>query len=599
MQSKIEDYAIVGNGQSAAMVNRDGSIDWLCWPRFDSDACFAALVGTEENGYWKIAPTAGKVETSRKYIDDTLILESCFETPDGTVSITDFMPSNEDEDFPELVRIVKGISGAVAMRMDFVLRFGYGYSVPWVSRLDDATGIRAVVGPDMVVLRTSVELENASMRTTSEFVVNADDEIYFSLRYGHAYEPVPPARDASDLLAATTKNWNAWSSRSKAHGKYKDAIHRSLITLKALAYEPTGGIVAAVTTSLPEKLGGDRNWDYRYCWLRDATLTLRTLMRGGYFDEAACWRDWLVRAIAGAPAQLQIMYGITGERRLQEWECDWLGGYEQSPPVRIGNAAAGQLQLDVFGEVMSALYEARAGGLPDDAAAWTVQVVLVDHVAQIWREPDEGIWETRGGRQNFTFSKVMCWVALDRAIRSAEEFRFEGPVDEWRAVRAQIHDEVCQRGFNVARNAFVQQYDGDALDASLLMMAIVGFLPADDARIKGTVSAIERELDSSGFVMRYKTETMRDGLQIGEGSFLACSFWLVENMSLQGRHDDAEALFDKLLAIRNDVGLFAEEYDTQAKRMVGNFPQAFSHTALVETAFNLLERRQRAGSSSG
>jgi GH15 family glucan-1,4-alpha-glucosidase len=316
MQSKIEDYAIVGNGRSAALVNRDGSIDWLCWPRFDSDACFAALVGTEENGYWKIAPTAEKVESARKYINGTLILESCFETSDGTVSITDFMPSSEDKDLPELVRIVKGISGAVAMHMDFVLRFGYGYSVPWVSRLDDATGIRAVVGPDMVVLRTSVELKNASMRTTSEFVVNAGDEIYFSLRYGYAYEPVPPARDARDLLAATMKNWNAWSSRSKAHGKYKDAVHRSLITLKALAYEPTGGIVAAVTTSLPEKLGGDRNWDYRYCWLRDATLTLRTLMRGGYFDEAACWRDWLVRAIAGAPAQLQIMYGITGERRL-------------------------------------------------------------------------------------------------------------------------------------------------------------------------------------------------------------------------------------------------------------------------------------------
>ena len=594
MTSKIEDYALVGNGRSAALIARDGSVDWLCWPRFDSDACFAALLGNASNGCWKLAPISGGVASSRRYIGDTLILESRFDTDDGSGTVIDFMPLQDD--LPELVRVVRCTSGTMHMRMEFVVRFGYGQLIPWVTRLDDGTGIKAVVGPDMLILRTQVELCNEALKTYSDFTVAAGEEVHFSLRYGRAYKLIPAPRDARALLADTDAQWQSWSARSKAHGKYRDAIQRSLITLKALAFEPTGGIVAAVTTSLPETLGGDRNWDYRYCWLRDATLTLRTLMRGGYFDEAAGWRDWLVRTIAGSPGQLQIMYGIAGERRLPEWECNWLAGYEDARPVRIGNAAANQLQLDVFGEVMNALHEARVGGLPDDDAAWAVQTALIEHLEKIWQKPDEGIWETRGGRQNFTYSKVMCWVAVDRAVQSIEQFGLAGPLEHWRSLRDEIHGDVCQHGFNHERNAFVQQYGGSELDASLLMMALVGFLPPEDERIKGTVAAIEEELVSAGFVSRYKTETMRDGLQSGEGSFLACSFWLVENISLQGRHDEAEALFDKLLAIRNDLGLLSEEYDTKVQRQVGNFPQAFSHTALVETAFNLLGRRARTGS---
>lgn len=594
MTSKIEDYALIGNGRSAALIGRDGSVDWLCWPRFDSDACFAALLGNASNGCWKLAPVGGGVASSRRYVGDTLILESRFDTDDGSVTVTDFMPLQDD--LPELVRVVRCNSGSMHMRMEFVVRFGYGQLIPWVTRLDDGTGIKAVVGPDMLILRTQVELNNEALKTSSDFTVAAGEKVHFSLRYGRAYKPIPAPRDARALLADTDAQWQSWSARSKAHGKYRDAIQRSLITLKALAFEPTGGIVAAVTTSLPETLGGDRNWDYRYCWLRGATLTLRTLMRGGYFDEAAGWRDWLVRTVAGAPGQLQIMYGIAGERRLPEWECNWLAGYEDARPVRIGNAAADQLQLDVFGEVMNALHEARLGGLPDDDAAWAVQTALIEHLERIWQEPDEGIWETRGGRQNFTYSKVMCWVAVDRAIQSIEQFGLPGPLEHWRALRDEIHEDVCLHGFNQERNSFVQQYGGSALDASLLMMAMVGFLPPEDERVKGTVAAIEEELDSAGFVSRYKTETMRDGLQSGEGSFLACSFWLVENINLQGRHDEAEALFDKLLKIRNDLGLLSEEYDTNAQRQVGNFPQAFSHTALVETAFNLLRRRPRSAS---
>jgi len=585
MQSPIEDYGLIGNGYSAALVNRSGSIDWLCWPRFDSDACFASLLGTEENGYWKINPLDSEVKISRKYQQDTLILETTFETNQGAVCVTDFMPWKDD--FPELIRVVRGLSGTVDLEMEFVLRFGYGYSVPWVTRLADGSGIKAVVGPDMVILRTTAELKNVDMKTRSDFSVSEGEEIFFSLQYGRAYDTVPLASDVEAVLAATAQAWREWSSKSKAHGKYREAVHRSLITLKAMAYQPSGGIVAAITTSLPESLGGNRNWDYRFCWLRDATLTLRTLMRGGYYDEAASWRDWLIRAIAGAPGQLQIMYSITGERRLQEWECDWLKGYENSSPVRIGNAAAYQLQLDVFGEVMNALYEARLGGLDADGDAWTVQVALVNHVAEVWQSPDEGIWETRGGRRHFTFSKVMCWVAVDRAIKSIEEFNLSGPLEKWKTLREEIHADICRNGFCEARNSFVQTYNGTDLDASLLQMAPAGFLPPDDPRIVGTVAAIEAELNKDGFVLRYKTETMNDRLTHGEGSFLACSFWLVENLSLQGRHDEAVEMFDKLLSVRNDLGLLAEEYDVQQCRLVGNFPQAFSHLALVETAFNL------------
>jgi len=590
MQAKLEDYAVIGNGYSAALVNRNATIDWLCWPRFDSDACFAALIGTADNGYWQIAPAQNDAKTSRRYQHDTLILETSFETETGCVCVTDFMPWAGE--YPELIRIVRGVSGSVAMNMELVLRFGYGYSMPWVTRLADGCGIKAVVGPDQIILRTNVELKNADMRTTAEFTANAGDEICFLLQYSPAFFPPPAAIDATAALSATAKAWCDWSSKTKAHGKYRDAIHRSLITLKALAYQPSGGIVAAITTSLPENLGGDRNWDYRFCWLRDATLTLRTLMRGGYYDEAARWRDWLIRAVAGAPGQLQIMYSISGERRLTEWECDWLQGYEQSRPVRIGNAAANQLQLDVFGEVMSVLYEARLGGLTGNDDAWAVQVALVNHVSEIWRSPDEGIWESRGGRAQFTFSKVMCWVAVDRAVKSIEQFDVPGPLQQWRQLRDEIHADVCENGFNAERNSFVQKYGGTELDASLLQMAIVEFLPPEDERIRGTVAAIEHELDINGFVLRYKTETMHDGLQPGEGCFLACSFWLVENISLQGRHEEAVARFEKLLGICNDLGLLAEEYDADRRRQIGNFPQAFSHTALVETAFNLMKREQ-------
>jgi len=588
MQSRIEDYGLIGNGYSAALVNRDGSIDWLCWPKFDSDACFAALLGAEENGYWKINAVDPNTRLSRKYQQDTLILETQFETDQGTVCVIDFMPWQND--YPELIRVVRGLSGKVNMHMEFVLRFGYGYSIPWMTRLADGSGIKAVVGPDMVILRTTSELKNANMKTVSDFSVSEGEDIYFSLQYGRAYDPVPLSSDVKTMLAATLEGWRNWSSKSKAHGKYREAVHRSLITLKAMGYQPSGGIVAAVTTSLPESLGGNRNWDYRYCWLRDATLTLRTLMRGGYYDEAASWRTWLLRAIAGAPRQMQIMYSITGERRLQEWQCDWLQGYENSKPVRIGNAAADQLQLDVFGEVMNALYEARIGGLAPDDDAWTVQIALVNHVGEVWKLPDEGIWETRGGRRHFTYSKVMCWVAVDRAVKSIEQFHLSGPLETWKNLRDEIHKDICTRGFNKTRNSFVQTYDGADLDASLLQLAPIGFLPPDDPRIQGTVAAIEKELNIDGFVLRYKTETMHDEFTHGEGSFLACSFWLVENLSLQGRHDEAIAMFDKLLEIRNDLGLLAEEYDVQRSRQVGNFPQAFSHLAMVETAFNLQKR---------
>ncbi|WP_296653353.1 glycoside hydrolase family 15 protein [Paraburkholderia sp.] len=600
MPALIEDYALIGDGHTAALVSRTGSIDWLCWPRFDSGACFAALLGTEENGRWLIAPEAAdsvKIKTTRRYRDETLILETDFETPEGAVTLIDFMPPGNG--WSELVRIVVGRRGTVRMHTELVLRFDYGFSVPWVSRLTYESGIKAIVGPDTVVLRTPVKLQGENMRTVAQFEVKAGERVPFSMSYAASHLRLPPPRDPFTALARTENYWSEWSARGTVEGRWAGAIRRSLITLKALAYEPTGGIVAAPTTSLPEQLGGTRNWDYRYCWLRDATITLLAMMRGGYFDEARAWRDWLGRVMAGSPSQLQIMYGLAGERRLPEFEVDWLPGYEGAKPVRIGNNAVGQLQLDVYGEVANALHLARVGGLQADDTAWAIQTAMLEHLEQIWTEPDEGIWETRGGRQHFTFSKVMAWVAFDRAVRSAEKFALPGPVDHWRHVRDAIHTTICARSFNPKLNSFTQTYDGTELDASLLLMPLVGFLPASDSRIAGTVAAIERDLMWEGFVMRYRTTEFDDGLPPGEGTFLACSFWMVDNLALQGRMDDARRMYERLLSLANDVGLLSEEYDPVSGRLVGNFPQAFSHVALVHTGLNLMRHEQEMAKEIG
>ncbi|WP_341315807.1 glycoside hydrolase family 15 protein [Paraburkholderia sp. IMGN_8] len=598
MPALIEDYALIGDGHTAALVSREGSVDWLCWPRFDSGACFAALLGTPENGRWLISPVSDTPpKITRRYRGETLILETDFETPEGAVTLIDFMPPGNG--WSEMVRIVVGKRGTVRMRMELVLRFDYGFSVPWVDRLKHDNGIKAIAGPDTAVLRTPVELRGENMKTVAEFTVTERERVPFALAYAASHLRIPPARDPHTALARTENHWLEWSARSTVEGKWAEPIRRSLITLKALAYEPTGGIVAAPTTSLPEQLGGTRNWDYRYCWLRDATITLLAMMRGGYYDEARAWRTWLGRVMAGAPDQLQIMYGIAGERRLPEFEIDWLPGYQDAKPVRIGNNAVGQRQLDVYGEVMNALHLARVGGLQADDTAWNVQRALLRHLDRIWQEPDEGIWETRGGRQHFTFSKVMAWVAFDRAIKSAEKFKLDGPLDEWRATRATIQAEVCAKGWSPTLNAFTQYYGSDQLDASVLLLPLVGFLPPDDPRIKGTVAAIEKDLMHNGFVMRYRSAEYDDGLPPGEGTFLACSFWMVDNLALQGRIDEAHAMYERLLALCNDVGLLSEEYDPTAKRLVGNFPQAFSHVALVHTGLNLMKHEQKMAEATG
>jgi GH15 family glucan-1,4-alpha-glucosidase len=590
MPSNIEDYALIGDGHTAALVALDGSIDWLCWPRFDSGACFAALLGTPEHGRWQIAPAGEITGTTRHYRGDTLILETDFETADGAVTLIDFMPPRAGR--AELIRLVVGKRGKVAMGMEMALRFDYGASIPWVRQLPDEAGIQAVVGPDRVVLRTPVELRGEDMKTRADFTVEAGQTVPFVMAYTPSHHPVPTARDPFSTLARTEMHWKEWSGRCRVEGEWRAPILRSLITLKALAYEPTGGIVAAPTASLPENLGGIRNWDYRYCWLRDATITLLAMMRGGYYEEAHAWRDWLARAMAGSPAQLQIMYGIAGERRLPEWEVDWLPGYQGAKPVRIGNNAVNQRQLDVYGEVMNALHVARVGGLQADEAVWAMQGEMLAHLEDIWTEPDEGIWETRGGRQHFSFSKVMAWVAFDRCIKSAEQFDLPAPLEHWRSIRDKIHAEVCAKAWNRKLNSFTQVYGGHDLDASLLLMPLTGFLPPADARIQGTLAAIEKYLVVDGFVMRYHTADVSDGLPPGEGSFLACSFWLVDNLALQGRLPEAHALFERLLGLQNDVGLLAEEYDAGAKRLVGNFPQAFSHVALVHTGMNLMRHEQ-------
>ena len=588
MPLRIEDYALIGDCETAALVGRDGSIDWLCWPRFDSGACFAALLGTPQHGRWLLAPSDSTAQTQRRYRDGTLILDTEFNCAQGGVVVSDFMPPRERE-ASHLVRMVRGLGGRVAMRMELTPRFDYGAARPWIRALEDGSGWSMVSGPDAVYLRGSiaVKLQRQESNLVAEFEIGAGDSVAFVLSYAASHLPPPAPLDGSAALDETGTRWTQWSSRSAYAGSYSDAVSRSLITLKALTYRPTGGIVAAPTTSLPEALGGVRNWDYRFCWLRDATLTLLALMHGGYYDEARAWRGWLERTVAGSPDDLQIMYGIGGERRLTEWTADWLPGYENSAPVRIGNAAANQLQLDVYGELMDALHHARIGGLDYDADIWELQRVVVQHLERIWEQPDEGIWETRGGRQHFTYSKVMSWVALDRSIKAVEDLGLEGPVARWREVRQKIHADICNRGFDAKRGHFVQSYGSTALDASLLQIPLVGFLPPDDPRVLGTVAAIQRELVVDGFVLRYNTHETEDGLPANEGAFLACSFWLADNLVLQGRHDEGRALFERLLGLRNDVGLLAEEYDPRVKRQVGNFPQAFSHIALINTAFNL------------
>jgi GH15 family glucan-1,4-alpha-glucosidase len=584
---KIEDYALIGDCHSAALVGRDGSIDWLCWPRFDSPACFAALLGTPEHGRWRIAPTGAKTCARRAYRGHTLVLDTEFETPEGAVTLVDFMPIRTAQ--CDLVRLVIGRRGRVKMDLEMILRFDYGTSVPWVTRMPEGSGLRAIAGPDLAVLRTTVPLEGKDFTTVARFEVSEGEIVSFELAHLPSHLGMPAPIDPVAALAETEAFWENWDSRCTVHGEWSEAVRRSLITLKALTYDPTGGIVAAPTTSLPERLGGVRNWDYRFCWLRDATLTLLALMDAGYYEEAERWREWLVRAVAGAPEQMQIMYGIAGERRMPEWEIGWLPGYEGSRPVRVGNAAANQFQLDVYGEVMDVLYQACKGGLARSDAAWDLQHALIRHLETVWHMPDKGIWEARGAQRLFTYSKVMAWVAIDRAIKSVEHFGVPGEVERWRALRQRIHDDVCRRGYDASRNSFVQYYGSRALDASLLLIPITGFLPSNDPRVKGTVEAIRRELTVDGLVMRYHTLEDLDGLPPGEGVFLACSFWLADNLALQGRRDEAREIFERLLSLRNDVGLLSEEYEPAAKRFLGNFPQAFSHIALINTAMNLAE----------
>jgi GH15 family glucan-1,4-alpha-glucosidase len=572
---------MIGDCETAALVSREGSIDWLCWPSFSSAACFAALLGTREHGFWKISPV-GKVKgVRRKYEAHTLVVETTFETKDGEVCLVDFMPPRGEHS--HLVRMVRGVKGKVAMGMDLAIRFDYGRTIPWVTSED--YGLHAIAGSDMVVLRTDVPLQGEGMTTRSEFTVRAGETVSFTLTSLSSLETVPVAQPAEAALKETREFWSEWSERNKYRGPYAEAVERSLMTLKAMTYRPSGGIVAAVTASLPEKIGGTRNWDYRYCWLRDTAFTLLVLMQAGYVDEAVEWRKWLLRAIAGAPDQVQTIYGICGERQLVEWVADWLPGYENSRPVRIGNAAVNQFQLDVFGEVAAALNRLPEATEDIRVSATAVQAQLIDHLCKVWQEPDQGIWETRDGAQHFTHSKVMAWVALDRAIQHHECYGGGGDVKRWKKNRELIHKEVCEKGFNKKLNSFVQWYGSKELDASCLRIGLVGFLPMDDPRIVGTVEAIEKQLMKDGFVARYDTRKTDDGLPAGEGAFLACSFWMVTCLWLIGRKADATAMFERLLALRNDVGLLSEEYDVVGKRMVGNFPQALSHIALVHSAF--------------
>ena len=595
MTLHIEDYALIGDCKTAALVGRDGSIDWLCWPRFDSSACFAALLGTTENGRWLIAPKSAPVSINRRYRSGTLILETEFETDAGCAAIIDFMPPADSAD---LVRVIVGRSGQVVFQTELVFRFNYGASIPWVNRLDDDT-INAIAGPERVVLRTPAALYGEDLKTVGELTVEAGQSIPFVLSYGSSFQSPPPPIDPFQALERTEAFWRQWSDRCPAVGPWTEAVKRSLITLKALTYAPTGGIVAAVTTSLPERLGGVRNWDYRYCWLRDATFTLLAFMNLGYYEEAKAWRDWLWRAIAGSPRQGQIMYGVGGERWLPEQIVPWLPGYEKSAPVRIGNDASQQLQLDVYGEVFDTMYQTLRAGMAPPERGRVVRPVVLEYLSTAWRQPDEGLWEVRGGPQHFVHSKVMAWVAFDRAAKGVVEGAYDESQQRWREIADEIHAEVCERGFDRDLNSFVQAYGSKRLDASLLLIPLVGFLPASDPRVRGTLQAIEDKLLIDGeFVLRYETENSGDGLPPGEGAFLACSFWLVDNYILQGRYLVARTVFERLLARCNDVGLLAEEFDPQNGRMLGNFPQAYSHVGLINCALNL-SRQTGPGGGTG
>lgn len=588
MALPIEDYGFIGNMRTAALVGRDGSIDWLCLPRFDSGACFAALLGTRDNGRWLIAPRDEVVRTTRRYRGETTILETTFETASGRVTLVDFLLVPDAEEHVDVVRLVRGERGVVPMRMELIMRFDYGHIVPWVRR--QPHGLRAIAGPDALELYTAAPLDSHDFVTESSFDVAAGETVSFVLDWYPSHRRHHEPTDADEALTRTEHWWRQWASRCTVSGPLREPVLRSLITLKALTYDPTGGIVAAPTTSLPEEIGGVRNWDYRYCWIRDSTLTLYAFITSGYLEEARAWREWLLRSAAGSPSDLHIMYGVAGERRLPELELPWLDGYEKSRPVRIGNAALGQLQLDVFGELMDTAHTARKlqGHTSDDA--WKLQTALVGALESLWREPDEGIWEIRGPRRHFTHSKIMAWVAFDRAVKAIEAFGLDGPIERWRALRDEIHADVCRRGFDPRRNTFVQYYGGDTLDAALLMMAPVGFLPCTDPRVVGTIEAIQRDLMEDGLVHRYRPTREFDGLQGGEGAFLACSFWMVDNLVMLDRIGEAQEMFERLLSLRNDLGLLAEEYDPRSRRQLGNFPQAFSHVALVNTAHNLMRR---------
>jgi GH15 family glucan-1,4-alpha-glucosidase len=587
VSSRIEQYAMVGDTQTAALVGDDGSVDWMCAPRFDSGACFSALLGDENHGRWLLAPAAGGRATRRRYRDGTLVLETEFDTPDGSVRITDFMPIREKT--VDMVRIVEGLHGHVPMQMHMTIRFDYGSIIPWVRDVHGA--LVAIAGPDALVLRTPIETKGVGHSTVAEFTVRRGQRVPFTLAWYPSNEDVPHPTNAMWALTRTTSWWHEWTKKSSYDGSWSDEVQRSVITLKALTYAPTGGIVAAPTTSLPEWIGSVRNWDYRYCWLRDATFTLLALIHAGYEEEAKAWRGWLLRAVAGEPEDLQIMYGAAGERRLTEWEVPWLPGYEGSAPVRIGNAASEQYQLDVYGEVADALYQSRRSAVTGrEEPAWDLSVALLDFLEGGWRQPDDGIWEVRGPRQHFTHSKVMAWVAFDRAVRVVKEYG--GPDDQseaarWSAIRDEIHAEVCTKAYDADRKTFVQSYGSSNLDAALLMMPLVGFLPATDERMQGTVEAIQTGLTTDGFVARYTTDEKVDGLPPGEGVFLPCTFWLADNLALMGRVDEARALFERLIGLANDVGLLAEEYDPVSKRQLGNFPQAFTHVSLVNSACNL------------
>jgi GH15 family glucan-1,4-alpha-glucosidase len=592
MSTPIRDYALISDCRSAALVSRDGSIDWLCWPRFDSGACFAALLGTAENGRWKIAPVDSVARVARRYRDGTMILETDFETAAGAASVVDFMPPGGNTS--AVIRLVIGRRGRVDFFCELVARFDYGITVPWVSRLADGA-LSAIAGPNFLVLRTPVSLRGADWRTLGEFSVAAGETVPFVLAHGVAYRSPPEPIDAAAALAGTEAFWREWSGRCPSIGPWTEPVKRSLLVLKSLTYEPTGGMVAAVTTSLPEQIGGTRNWDYRYCWLRDASLTLLAFMKLGYYGEARDWRDWLMRSVAGSPEQMRIMYGIAGERNLPEWELPWLPGYENSRPVRVGNAAASQLQLDVYGELADAMFAAVTGGFPPAERQLALREVMLPHVERAWKEPDSGIWEVRGPLRHFTHSKVMAWVAFDRSARMFDMSGNVGAAAHWRGVADQVHDEVCTKGFDPELGSFVQSYGSKQLDASLLQLPLVGFLPPSDPRIRGTIAAIERRLrDESGLVRRYETASGVDGLPPGEGAFLACSFWLANNYVLQGRVAEARALFESLLDKQNDVGLLAEQYDPHTGRLLGNFPQAFSHVGLITTALYLARTEQAA-----